>query len=60
MKKSIVPGTSFPGVVTSGYMAGYLKFGIIHILFNHFPEVKIGHLRPEVAKIGCCRRQQHI
>ena len=44
MKKSMVPGTSFPGVVTSGYMTGYLKFGIIHIFFNHFPEFKNGLL----------------
>ena len=64
MKKSILPGTSFPGVATTSSTRVVIwldsKFGIIQLLCNHFPEVKNGLLRPEVATIGCCRRQQHL
>ena len=37
-----------------------LNYGFVHILRNHFLEVKDGILRPEVATVGCCRRQQHL
>ena len=37
-----------------------IYLGFVHILCNNFPELTDGILRPEVATVGCCRRQQHL
>ena len=60
IKKSMVSGTSFHGVASSGYRTGNSKCVNVHILRNHFPEVTDGILRPEVATVGCGRRPQHF
>ena len=34
--------------------------GAVHLLRNHFPELKDGILRAEVATVGCGRMPQHL